>query len=68
MTGMRLSRCTRSISEAPPRGTMMSMTPLIVSMMPTAARSRVGTSWIASSGRPAARSPSRRAATSAREE
>ena len=36
--------------------------------MPTAARSRVGTSWIASSGRPAARRPVAQAATSAREE
>ena len=58
MTGMRLSRCTRSISEAPPRGTMMSIIPLMLSIMPTASRSRVGTSWIAASGRPAVRSPS----------
>ena len=36
----------------------MSMTPLMASISPTAARSRVGTSWIAASGKPAARSPS----------
>src|SRR5947208_1423582 len=42
MTGMRLSRWTRSISDDPPRGTMTSMTPLIFSIMPTASRSRVG--------------------------
>ncbi len=68
MTGMRLSRCTRSISDGPPRGTMMSITPLIVSISPTAARSRVGTSWMAASGRPAARNPSASAATNARDE
>ena len=68
ITGIRLSRWTRSISEGPPRGTMMSMAPLMVSITPTAARSVVGTSWIAASGRPAARSPSCRPATSAREE
>src|SRR5205823_6509589 len=55
MTGMRLSRCTRSISEAPPRGTMMSMIPLILSIRPTAARARVGTSCTACTGRPAER-------------
>ena len=37
-------------------------------MSPTAARSRVGTSWIASSGRPAARRPALSAAWIAREE
>jgi hypothetical protein len=47
---------------------MMSMTPLIRSIMPTAARSRVGTSWMAASGKPAPRNPSARAATSACEE
>ena len=33
------------------------MTPVIVSISPTAARSAVGTSWIAASGRPAAARP-----------
>ncbi len=68
MTGIRLSRCTRSISERPPRGTITSMYSLMPSISPTAARSRVGTSWIAASGNPAARSPSPSAATRAREE
>src|SRR5215831_2019754 len=38
MTGMRLSRWTRSISEGPPRGTIMSITPFIASISPTAAQ------------------------------
>ena len=67
-TGMRLSRCTRSISDWPPRGTITSMKSVIVSMMPTAARSVVGTGWIAASGSPAARSPSCRQARIARDE
>ena len=59
-TGTRASSCTRATRLLPPRGTITSMLPSSpASISPTAARSRVGTSWIASSGRPAARSPSR---------
>ena len=42
----------------PPRGTTTSTAPRMESMAPTAARSRVGTSWMQPSGRPAAASPS----------
>ncbi len=68
ITGMRLSAETRSISDLPPRGTMMSISPVMRSISPTAARSVVGTSWTQASGRPAAASPLCRAATMAREE
>jgi hypothetical protein len=68
MTGMRLSRCTRSISERPPRGTITSMNSVIPSISPTAARSRVGTSCTAFSGRPAAAMPRRKHAAMTREE
>ena len=53
----------------PPRGTITSRLPARpVSISPTAARSVVGTSWIASSGSPAAFSPSTRQAWMAAEE
>ena len=56
-TGTRASACTRPTSPLPPRGTITSMNSVIVSIAPTAARSVVGTSWIAASGSPAAFSP-----------
>ena len=56
-TGTRASACTRPTSPLPPRGTITSMSPVIVSISPTAARSVVGTSWIAASGSPAAARP-----------
>ena len=51
-TGTRASACTRATRLLPPRGTITSIVPSSpASIIPTAARSRVGTSWIASSGR-----------------
>ena len=48
-TGTRASSCTRSTSVLPPRGTITSIVPSRPrSISPTAARSVVGTSWIAS--------------------
>jgi hypothetical protein len=44
----------------PPRGTITSIVSVIVSISPTATRSRVGTSWIEASGSPAAFRPSTR--------
>ena len=61
-TGTRASACTRPTSPLPPRGTITSMNSVIVSIAPTAARSVVGTSWIAASGSPAAFSPATRPA------
>ena len=52
----------------PPRGTITSMNCVIASISLTAARSRVGTSWIASAGRPRATSPSTMQRCSAAEE
>ena len=61
MTGTRASRRTRSTRLLPPRGTSTSMRPSRPpSMSPTAARSVVGTSCIAVSGRSAAASPATR--------
>src|SRR5262252_26275 len=65
---MRLSACTRSMSERPPRGTMTSTYSLRRSSSPTAARSVVGTSWIAACGSRAACSPSARQPWIARDE
>jgi hypothetical protein len=65
---MRLSFITRSMRPRPPRGTITSMQSLSRSISPTAARSVVGTSWIAAAGKPAAARPSCRQAWIAAEE
>ena len=52
----------------PPRGMMMSTLSLMVSSMPTAARSLVGTRWMAASGKPAAARPCCRQSRMAPEE
>ena len=56
-TGTRASRCTRPTSPLPPRGTITSICSTARSISLTISRSRVGTSWIAASGRPACRRP-----------
>ncbi len=62
-TGTRASVCTRSTRLRPPRGMTTSRLPARpFSISPTAARSATGTSWMASSGRPAALRPSTRQA------
>src|SRR4051795_10165569 len=59
-TGTRASVCTRATRLLPPRGTITSRAPSSpASMAPTAARSRVGTSWTAAAGNSAACKPSR---------
>ena len=51
-TGTRASSCTRATRLLPPRGTITSILPSRPrSISPTASRSRIGTSWIASSGK-----------------
>ncbi len=67
-TGTRASACTSPTRLLPPRGTITSMWRVMRSISATAARSRVGTRWIASAGRPAAVSPSCRQAWMAPEE
>ncbi len=57
-TGTRASRWTRPTSPLPPRGTITSICSTARSMALTISRSRVGSNWIAASGRPACRSPS----------
>ena len=58
ITGTRASACTRSTRLRPPRGTITLIAgPGPRASCPTAARSVVGTSWMAAAGRPASRSP-----------